>query len=108
MVYAEEETFQLINVVLGRMSLVLRQAFTMTYYDEMTSREACTLLGVSIGTFKSRVFRARRHLMAQAQRSLVAPSRRAAQSSFSLDKVEFQALSARPMEITSPPEMAFS
>jgi RNA polymerase sigma-70 factor (ECF subfamily) len=107
MVYAEEETFQLINVVLGRMSLVLRQAFTMTYYDEMTSREACTLLGVSIGTFKSRVFRARRHLMALAQRSLVAPIRRAAQSPISFDKVDFQALSARPGEISFR-ELAFS
>src|SRR5258705_5248094 len=55
MVYEEEETFQLIDLELGRMSPVLRQAFTMTYYDEMSSREASTLLGVSTGTFKSRV-----------------------------------------------------
>jgi RNA polymerase sigma-70 factor, ECF subfamily len=107
MVCAEGETFQLIDVLLGRMNPVLRQSFTMTYYDEMSSREACTLLGVSIGTFKSRVFRARRHLMALAQRSLVAPIRRAAQSPFSFDKVDVQALSARPAEISSP-EMAFS
>ncbi len=66
MVYAEEETFQLIDVVLGKMSPVLRQAFTMTYYDEMSSREACAFLGVSTGTFKSRVFRARRHLLAHS------------------------------------------
>jgi RNA polymerase sigma-70 factor, ECF subfamily len=107
MVCAEGETFQLIDVLLGKMSPVLRQSFTMTYYDELTSREACTLLGVSIGTFKSRVFRARRHLMHLAQRSLVAPIRRAAHSPFSFDKVDFQALSARPAEISSP-EMAFS
>jgi hypothetical protein len=79
----------------------------MTYYDEMSSREACALLGVSIGTFKSRVFRARRHLVALAQRSLVAPIRRAAHSPFSFDKADFQTLSARPAEISSP-EMAFS
>ena len=107
MVCAEGETFQLIDVLLGKMSPVLRQSFTMTYYDEMTSREACTLLGVSIGTFKSRVFRARRHLMAQAQRSLVTPIRRAAHFPFSFDKADFQALTARPAEISSP-EMAFS
>ena len=107
MVCAEGETFQLIDVLLGKMSPVLRQSFTMTYYDEMSSREACTLLGVSIGTFKSRVFRARRHLMALAQRSLVAPIRRAEHSPFSFDKVDFQALSARPAEISSA-EMAFS
>ena len=107
MVCAEGETFQLIDVLLGRMNPVLRQSFTMTYYDEMSNREACTLLGVSIETFKSRVFRARRHLMALAQRSLVAPIRRTAQSPFSVDKVDFQALSARLAE-TSSPEIAFS
>ncbi len=106
-VCAEGETFQLIDVLLGKMSPVLRQSFTMIYYDEMSSREACNLLGVSIGTFKSRVFRARRHLMNLAQRSLVAPIRRAAHSPFSFDKVDFQALTARPAEISSP-EIAFS
>src|SRR5258708_2384450 len=107
MVCAEGETFQLIDVLLGKMSPVLRQSFTMTYYDELSSREACNLLGVSIGTFKSRVFRAKRHLMNLAQRSLVAPIRRAAHSPFSFDKVDFQALTARPAEISSP-EIAFS
>jgi RNA polymerase sigma-70 factor (ECF subfamily) len=107
MACAEGETFQLIDVLLGKMSPALRQSFTMTYYDEMSSREACTLLGVSIGTFKSRVFRARRHLMHLAERSLVAPIRRDAHSSFSFDKADFQALAARPAEIASP-EMSFS
>jgi len=107
MVCAEGETFQLIDVLLGKMSPALRQSFTMTYYDEMSSREACTLLGVSIGTYKSRVFRARRHLMNLAQRSLVAPIRRAAHSPFSFDKADFQALTARPAEISSP-EITFS
>ena len=107
MVCAEGETLQLIDVLLGKMSPVLRQSFTMTYCDEMTSREACTLLGVSVGTFKSRVFRARRHLMALAQRSLVAPIRRAAQSPISFDRVDFRAHSARSAEISFL-EMAFS
>jgi RNA polymerase sigma-70 factor (ECF subfamily) len=107
MVCAEGETFQFIDVLLGKMSPVLRQSFTMIYYDEMSSREACTLLGVSIGTFKSRVFRARRHLMAQAQRSLVTPIRRAAHSPFSFDKAAIRARAAMPVEISSP-EMTFS
>jgi RNA polymerase sigma-70 factor, ECF subfamily len=107
MVCAEGETFQLIDVLLGKMSLVLRQSFTMTYYDEMSSREACALLGVSTGTFKSRLFRARRHLMAQAQRSLVTPIRRAVHSPFSFNKVDGKGLAVRPVEISSP-EMAFS
>jgi RNA polymerase sigma-70 factor (ECF subfamily) len=105
MACAEGETLQLIDVLLGKMSPALRQSFTMTYYDELTSREACTLLGVSIGTFKSRVFRARQHLMHLAQRSLVAPIRRAAHSPFSIGRPDSQALGARPVEISSP-EMA--
>lgn len=107
MVCAAGETFQLIDVLLGKMRPVLRQSFTMIYYDEMTSREACNLLGVSIGTFKSRVFRARRHLMALAKRSFVAPIRRTTQSPFSFDKVALQPVSARLAE-TSSLEMAFS
>ncbi len=107
MVCAEGETFQFIDILLGKMSPMLRQSFTMSYYEEMSSREACTLLGVSIGTFKSRVFRARRHLMAQAQRSLVTPMRKAAHAPFSFDKADFQALTARSAVISSP-EIAFS
>jgi len=75
MMHAEEETFQLIDVLLGKMSPTLRQAFTMTYYDEMSSQEAGALLGVTAGTFKSRLYRARQHLMNAAERSLVAPIR---------------------------------
>jgi len=107
MACAEGETFQFIDVLLGKMSPTLRQSFTMIYYDELTSREACALLGVSIGTFKSRVFRARRHLMHLAKRSLVAPIRRATHSSFSFDKVDLRTLAARPAEIASP-EVSFS
>jgi len=107
MVCAEGELFQLIDVLLRKMSPALRQSFTMTYYDEMSSREACTLLGLSIGTFKSRVNRARRQLMTLAQRSLVAPARRAAHPPFSFDKLDFHSLAARPAEISSP-EMRFS
>jgi RNA polymerase sigma-70 factor (ECF subfamily) len=107
MVCAEGETFQLVDVLLNKMNPALRQAFTMTYYHEMSSREACALLNVSTGTFKSRVFRARRRLMHLAQRSLVAPIRRATQSPFSFDKVDFQALAARPAE-TASPEVALS
>jgi len=107
MVYAEEETFQRIDVLLGKMSPALRQAFTMTYYDEMSHEEAGALLGIATGTFKSRVFRARQHLMNRTQRPLVAPIRRAKHSPFSSGKIDFQTLAARPAEISSP-EIAFS
>src|SRR5258707_12353428 len=61
MMYAEEETLQLIDVLLGRMRPLLRQAFTMTYYQEMSNEEAGGLLGFTTGNFNSRLFRARRH-----------------------------------------------
>jgi RNA polymerase sigma-70 factor (ECF subfamily) len=73
MVCAETETFRSIDQLLREMIPVLRQAFTMAYYDELSIEEAGTLLGVTPGTFKSRVFRARQYLVQQTQRSLVAP-----------------------------------
>jgi RNA polymerase sigma-70 factor, ECF subfamily len=107
MICAEGETFHLIDVLLGKMSPMLRQAFTMTYYDEMSTVEAGALLGVSTGTFKSRLFRARQHLLKQAQRSLVTSIRGTTHTPFSFDKDTFRNLAARPMEISST-EMAFS
>jgi RNA polymerase sigma-70 factor, ECF subfamily len=73
MVHAERETLQFIDGILGKMKPMLRQAFTMTYYDELSGPEACAVLGVSAGTFKARLFRAKRELLNQAQRALVAP-----------------------------------
>lgn len=104
---AEKETFQWIDVLLTKMSPLLQQAFRLTYYDEMSNEEAGALLGVTTGTFKSRVFRARQDLMNQAQRVLVAPILRAAYSPFSSRKIDYQSFVARPMEMSSP-EIAFS
>jgi len=76
MVHAEQETLQLIDGILGKMKPVLRQAFRMTYFDELSGPEACTVLGVSAGTFKARLFRAKRLLFEQTERALVAPTHR--------------------------------
>jgi RNA polymerase sigma-70 factor (ECF subfamily) len=73
MVHAERETFERINGIVGKMNPVLRQAFTMTYYDQLSGPEACAVLGVSAGTFKARLFRARRQVFGQTDRTLVAP-----------------------------------
>jgi RNA polymerase sigma-70 factor, ECF subfamily len=73
MVHAERETLERINGILGKMNPALRQAFTMTYYDELSGREACAVLGVSTGTFKARLFRAKRQVLEKTERSLVAP-----------------------------------
>jgi RNA polymerase sigma-70 factor, ECF subfamily len=76
MVHAERETLQFVDGILGKMRPVLRQAFTMTYYDEFSGTEACAMLGVSTATFKARLFRARRQLMDRTERSLVTPIHR--------------------------------
>jgi RNA polymerase sigma-70 factor (ECF subfamily) len=73
MVHAERETLQLIDGILGRMKPLLRQAFTMTYYDELSGPEACAVLGVPAGTFKARLFRARRQVLDQTEGALMTP-----------------------------------
>jgi RNA polymerase sigma-70 factor, ECF subfamily len=74
--HGERETLDFINGILGKMKPVLRQAFTMTYFDELSRPEACALLGISSGTFKARLFRARRQLLDRTERALVAPIHR--------------------------------
>jgi RNA polymerase sigma-70 factor, ECF subfamily len=101
MVHAERETLQFIGGILRKMKPVLRQAFTMTYFDELSGAEACALLGISAGTFKARLFRARRQLLHQAQRALVAPVRRPTLSSFSADRSVLQHFVARPSDRSS-------
>jgi RNA polymerase sigma-70 factor (ECF subfamily) len=73
MVHSERETLQLIDGILGKLKPALRQAFTMTYFDELSGPEACAMLGVSPGTFKARLFRAKRQVFDQTERALVAP-----------------------------------
>lgn len=73
--HAERETFDFINRILEKMKPALRQAFTMTYFEELSAPEACAMLGVSGGTFKARLFRAKRQVFHQAQRILAAPIR---------------------------------
>jgi RNA polymerase sigma-70 factor, ECF subfamily len=85
-VHAERENLQLIDGILGKMKPLLRQAFTMTYYDELSGPEACAVLGISAGTFKSRLFRAKRQLLNQAQRALVAPIHKTTLAAFEFSK----------------------
>jgi RNA polymerase sigma-70 factor (ECF subfamily) len=100
MVHAERETFECINGILGEMKPVLRQALTMTYYDELSGPEASAVLGVSAGTFKARLFRARRQLLNQAQRVLEIPIRKTTPSAFLPKKNVSQPLGARPSDIS--------
>lgn len=73
MLHAEREALTRINAILERLNPALRQAFKLTYYDELSVPEACALLGISAGTFKARLFRARRRLLDQTKRAFVAP-----------------------------------
>ena len=73
MIHAERETLQFIDEKLGKLKPLLRQAFTMAYFDELSGSEACARLGVSAGIFKARLFRARRRVFDQTDRALVAP-----------------------------------
>ena len=98
MVHAERETLQFIDGILGKMKPVLRQAFTMTYFDELSGPEACAMLGVSAETFKARLFRARRQLLNQVQRALEIPIRKTTPSAFLPKKNVIQPLGARPSD----------
>lgn len=73
MIHAERETLQLIDGIVGKMKPVVRQAFIMTYFDELSAAEASAMLGVSTTTFKARLFRAKRQVFAERGRALVAP-----------------------------------
>jgi RNA polymerase sigma-70 factor, ECF subfamily len=106
MIHAERETFECVNGILGEMKPVLRQAFTMTYDDELSGPEASAVLGVSTGTFKARLFRARRQLLDQAQRALEIPIRKTTPSAFLPTKNASQHFAARPSD-TSPLEASY-
>ncbi len=76
MAHGEQETLRLIIERLGDMKPLLRQAFIMKHFGELSIREACTLLGVSSSTFKARLARARRQLAERVPRVTVAPIHR--------------------------------
>ena len=98
MAYAERETLEFINAALGKMKPALRQAVTMTYHDELSGQEACALLGLSAGTFKARLFRAKRQLLNRARRALVTSVPKANRSSSVPNRTVPQRLAARHLE----------
>ena len=103
---AETETLHLVDALVGELSPALRQAFTMTYFDEIPAKQAGALLGVDKGTFKSRLCRAKKHLKQMAERALVAPIRGARPFPFFHRQVHFEDLRAKTAEVW-PREMVF-
>jgi RNA polymerase sigma-70 factor (ECF subfamily) len=87
MALADQQTFQWVDLIVTKMSPLLRQAFTMKYYDEMSNKEAGALLDVTAGTFKSRAYRATQDVMTRAQRVFDIPLRNAARIPFSSREV---------------------
>jgi RNA polymerase sigma-70 factor, ECF subfamily len=65
--YAATETFEFVKALIDGLSPGLREAFTMTYFDENRAKEAGAKLGVNMTTFKSRLFRARKELVDEAR-----------------------------------------
>ncbi len=75
MIHSDHEILQLVEEILGKMKPALRQAFRMSYFDELSGSEACAVLRVPAETFKARLFRAKRQVFEQAKRSVVVPVR---------------------------------
>jgi len=67
---AKSETLGVIEELIAQLKPTLRQALTMSWFEEMPASKACAFLGVSTATFKARLFRARKQLISEARRSL--------------------------------------
>jgi RNA polymerase sigma-70 factor, ECF subfamily len=73
---AEAETLQMVDDLLHTASPLISAAFKMKLYDDVSAEAGAKQLGITANTFKSRVFRARKHLRARGKHSLIAPIRR--------------------------------
>lgn len=75
-IHAEREILEVVDGILGKMKPTLRQAFTMTYFDELSGPEACAMLDLPAETYKARLFRAKRQVFDQTKRVLARPVNR--------------------------------
>jgi RNA polymerase sigma-70 factor, ECF subfamily len=66
--YSRVESFEILEVHLKKLSPLLRDAVTKTYYDELSLSEATSSVGVPLTTYKARLFRGRRLLQQRATR----------------------------------------
>jgi RNA polymerase sigma-70 factor (ECF subfamily) len=85
---ARTEELGVIHEVSAQLKPRLREAFSMFYGNAMTAREARDVVGVSTGTFKARLFRARRQVISEARHALVRrPQKEGAPGGFSTSAV---------------------
>jgi RNA polymerase sigma-70 factor (ECF subfamily) len=75
-IHSERETLQFIEGILKKMKPALRQAFALTYFDDLSGAEASARERVSCITFKARLFRARRQVLRRTERAQVSPMKR--------------------------------
>jgi RNA polymerase sigma-70 factor (ECF subfamily) len=60
------ESYEFLEVHLNKLNPLLREAVVTTYYDELSVTQASSAIGVSLGTYKARLFRGRRLLQQRA------------------------------------------
>jgi RNA polymerase sigma factor (sigma-70 family) len=60
--YSRAESFEILETCLQELNPRLREAVSVTYYNELSATEASVALGISLGTYKARLFRGRRLL----------------------------------------------
>ena len=81
---AKTEELRVIHEVSTQLKPRLREAFSMFYRNAMTVVEARGEVGISTGTFKARLFRARRQVISEARHALVRrPQKEGAADGFS-------------------------
>jgi RNA polymerase sigma-70 factor (ECF subfamily) len=72
-ILADRELIDLVENALGKMKPLLREAFTLTYFEGLNTREGCAAQRVPCETFKARLFRAKRRVLNHTGRALASP-----------------------------------
>ena|SRR5215471_4299923 len=72
-IWAKTEVLALIEELTAQLKPRLREAFLMYYGNDMPVSQACAMAGVSVSTFKARLFRARHEVISKSRRALARP-----------------------------------
>ena len=74
--YSRAESYEILEAHLKELNPLLRDAVMKTYYDELSLSEASSSVGVTLATYKARLFRGRRLLQQRSTRITRVTSRR--------------------------------
>jgi len=72
-IWAKTEVLALTEELTAQLKPRLREAFLMYYGNDMPVSQACAMAGVSVSTFKARLFRARHEVISKSRRALARP-----------------------------------